>query len=96
MKIINGHKLYTIEETFAKSMKSPAFKKAYEDEVARLKLVRQIKDLRLAQNMSQKKMASKANMSQSIIARIESGRHSFSVLTLYRIAKVFGKEVKLA
>ena len=96
MKIINGHKLYTIEETFAKSMKSPGFKKAYEDEVARLKLVRQIKDLRLAQNMSQKKMASKANMSQSIIARIESGRHSFSVLTLYRIAKVFGKEVKLA
>ena len=96
MKTIKGHKLYTYEEVFGKYMKSPAFKKAYEDEVARLKLVRQIKDLRLAQNMSQKKMASKANMSQSIIARIESGRHSFSVLTLYRIAKVFGKEVKLA
>ncbi|MEK7609950.1 MAG: helix-turn-helix transcriptional regulator [Patescibacteria group bacterium] len=96
MKIINGLKFFTTEETFAKSMKSPDFRKEYEDEVARLKLVRQIKDLRLAQHMSQKKMASKANMSQSIIARIESGRHSFSVLTLYRIAKVFGKEVKLA
>ena len=96
MKIINGQKLYTLEETFAKSMKSPTFRKAYEDEVARLKLVRQIKDLRLARHMSQKAMASKTDMPQSVIARIESGKHSFSVATLYRIAKAFGKEVKLA
>lgn len=96
MKIIKGYKFYTTEETFAKAMKSPAFRKAYEDEVARLKLVKQIKNLRLARNMSQKAMAKKTDMPQSVIARIESGKHSFSVFTLYRIAKVFGKEVVLA
>lgn len=96
MKIIGGYKLYTHEEGIAKSMKSPTFRKAHEESLIRHSMIRQIREARQAMNMSQAQLAKKADMSQSVIARLESGRHSFSLTTLFRIAKVFGKEVRLA
>ncbi|KKQ87985.1 MAG: XRE family transcriptional regulator [Parcubacteria group bacterium GW2011_GWF2_38_8] len=89
-------KFYTAKEVFKKSSKSEAFRDAYHEELVRLKLVQQIKKNRLENNLTQKALAGKAQMSQSVIARIESGTHSFSLGTLNRIAKVFNKEVELA
>ena len=96
MKIINGHKLYTTEEVFAKSMKSKEFRIGYRQEVARLNLIHEIKQARLAKKMTQKKLAEKADMPQSVIARIESGRQGMSFATISRIASVLGKEIQLA
>lgn len=96
MKKINGLKFYTHEEVFAKSFKSKAFRDAYNEEIVRLRLSHQIKKIRLEKNLTQKEVAGKAQMPQSVIARIESGTHSFSLGTLNRIAKVFNKEVELA
>jgi DNA-binding XRE family transcriptional regulator len=88
-------KFYSADEIFKKDMKSETFRKAYNEELARLNLVGEIKKLRLAKKYTQKDLAQKAQMPQSVIARIESGEHSFSLGTLSRIAKVFKKEVQL-
>ena len=88
-------KYYTPNEVFEKSSKTKAFKNAYTEEAIRLKLVSEIKKLRLDKKFTQENLAEKAEMPQSVIARIESGEHSFSLETLSRIAKVFHKEVTL-
>lgn len=89
-------KFYSFNEVFAKSFKSQSFRDAYNEESVRLRLAHQIKKIRLEKNLTQKDVAGKAQMPQSVIARIESGTHSFSLGTLNRIAKVFNKEVELA
>ena len=96
MKIIKGLKFYTHDEVFKKSFKSKVFRDAYNEEVVRLRLAYQIKKIRLEKHLTQKSVATRAQMPQSVIARIESGTHSFSLGTLNRIAKVFNKEVELA
>lgn len=86
----------TFNEVFAKSFKSPSFQREYNEELVRLKLAYQIKQIRLIKKLTQKEVAGRAKMPQSVIARIESGTHSFSLGTLGRIAKVFNKEIELA
>ena len=81
-------KFYTTEEVFKKASRSEAFQDAYNEEFVRLRLSHQIKKIRLEKNLTQKDVAGKAQMPQSVIARIESGTHSFSLGTLNRIAKV--------
>ena len=98
IKTKNGEilKFYTSEEVFKKASKSQVFQDAYNEEIVRLRLSHQIKKFRLKKNLTQKDVAIQAQMPQSVIARIESGTHSFSLGTLNRIAKVFNKEVELA
>ncbi|HEY4510844.1 MAG TPA: helix-turn-helix transcriptional regulator [Candidatus Paceibacterota bacterium] len=56
----------------------------------------QIRKLHTAKKLTQKAVAKRANkMPQSVVARLESGEHSFSLDTLQRLALVFGKEVRL-
>lgn len=86
---------YSHEEILKKEMRSKEFRKAYEEEMARLNLVRQIRKLRVAKKLTQKMVAKRAGMPQSVVARLESGEHSFSLDTLQRIAHVYGKEVRL-
>ena len=93
---INGLKFYSFDDTLKENMKSKVFREAYNEELVRLRLAHQIKEIRLNSKMTQKAVANKAQMPQSVIARIESGKHSFSLGTLSRIAKVFNKEVELA
>lgn len=89
-------KFVTFDQMLKKSMKSVAFRKAYYEEIGRIKLIRQIRELRIAKKMTQKKLAEKADMPQSVVARIESGTHSFSLDTLQRIARAFNKEIQFA
>ncbi len=89
-------KFNTLEDVLTKNFKSKSFQKEYNEELVRLKVIYQIKKIRLEKKLTQKDLARKANMSQSVIARIESGTHGFSLGTLNRIAKVFNKEVKLS
>jgi len=92
---INGLKFYDFDNILKEDLKSETFREAYNEELIRLNLVGEIKKLRLDKKLTQKNLAQKAKMPQSVIARIESGEHSFSLGTLSRIAKVFNKEVKL-
>ena len=86
---------HSYEDILAKDMKSKSFRKAYYEEVARLQLAQQITTARKAKKMTQKAVAEKADMPQSVVARIESGNHSVSMDTVGRIAHVLGKKVQL-
>jgi len=92
---INGLKFHDFDDILKEDLKSKTFREAYNEELVRLNLVGEIKKLRLQKKLTQQSLAQKAQMPQSVIARIESGEHSFSLGTLSRIAKVFNKEIKL-
>ena len=92
---INGLKFYSFDNILKENLKSKVFKDAYNEELVRLRLVSELKKLRLKKKFTQKNLAEKAKMPQSVIARIESGEHSFSLGTLNRLAKVYKKEIKL-
>jgi len=94
---ITGKKLksHTFEQTFAKVLKSKKAKRAYEEELARRRLAHTVKETRVAKGLTQAAVARKADMPQSVIARLESGTHSVSVDTLSKIAAALGKHVEL-
>ena len=95
MKKIGPYKFYNFNEVFGRALKSEKNRKVFNEEVVRLKMARQIRAMRLARKFTQKILAEKAKMPQSVIARLESGEHSFSLGTLHRVARVFGKEIML-
>lgn len=59
----------------------------------RIKLAREIKDIRVELGYTQKDMAQKLGVIQQYISKIENGHENFSVDTLKRIAVVFGKRL---
>lgn len=97
MKKKQQHNLtwHSFDEVFGRSSRKKEFRKAYDEEIVRLRLARQIRDLRAARQMTQSIVAKKSGMPQSVIARIESGDRGISVDTLGRIAHTLGKEVQL-
>src|SRR3989344_4057493 len=88
--------LYSFDQVFGKVSKNKTFQKAYREEMTRIKLARRIREIRIQKKMTQEAVAQKAEMPQSVIARLESGEHSVSLDTLNRIAYALGKEVELA
>lgn len=88
-------KLYSLEEVFAKVSKTKEFQRGYAAESQRLELARQLRDSRRAKRMTQKAVADKASMPQSVIARLESGEHSASIATLSKVAHALGKQIAL-
>jgi len=102
-KIINQNKTTkatsynwkTSNEVFKKVSKSEKFQKVYSEELLRLQLAKQIRDTRTKLKLTQQVVAKRAGMTQSIIARIESGEHSVSLGTLGRISHSLSREIKL-
>ena len=93
--MINGYKFYNGEDVLKEELKSPLFRKFYEEAQARRKLQSQLREARLAKRLTQKKLAERVDMPQSVIARIESGTRNLSLETLFRVARGVGKELKL-
>jgi ribosome-binding protein aMBF1 (putative translation factor) len=93
----------SIEEDFEEEeARNPAFKREQERtrhlrEFAKLVLIR-----RTELGLNQEALAKRMGTSHSVISRLESGRHSFSIATMERVARaldmklVFGFEVETA
>ena len=92
----NDLKWYTPEEVFGKYAKNKEFQRGYREESMRIKLATKIRAVRIQKKMTQEAVAQKAEMPQSVIARLESGEHGVSLDTLSRVAHALGKEVELA
>jgi ribosome-binding protein aMBF1 (putative translation factor) len=86
---------HSFDEVFGKVSKKKEFRRAYEEEIVRLRLAKQIRDIRTTSRMTQGVVAQKSGMPQSVIARIESGDRGITLDTLGRIAHTLGKEVQL-
>lgn len=88
-------KTKTLDQVLKKALKSSGFKEAYNEEIFRLKIAAEIKSLRIQKKLTQETFAKRAQMPQSVVARIESGNHSISLGTLSRVAHALGKRVQL-
>lgn len=88
-------KFISLDTIIEKESQSKIFKKTYDEELTRLRIAQQIKRLRVQMGMTQLDLAEKVTMPQSVIARIESGQHPFTLGTLDRIAHVLGKKIEL-
>lgn len=88
-------KWYTLDEVFREAAKKKGFREVYAAEHARLEMVRRLREQRAAKRMTQKAVAQKADMPQSVIARVESGSRDITLETLIRIAHAVGKKVEL-
>ncbi len=89
------YKFLSFDEIIEKKLKNKQYRELYTEELSRLYLAHEVKALRKSHKMTQTQVAKKADMPQSVIARIESGSHSFSTTTLFRIAQVFDREIAL-
>lgn len=89
------YKFFSYDEIVAKKLKNKKYRELYAEELSRLYLAHEVKSLRKSHKMTQAQVAKKADMPQSVIARIESGSHSFSTSTLFRIAQVFDRQISL-
>ena len=87
---------YSYKEVFGKASKTNEFKEAYREEMQRIRLAREIKEIRVRKNLTQEAVAQRAKMPQSVIARLESGEYSISLDTLSRVATALGKQIELA
>jgi|SRR3989344_770338 len=88
-------KWHTYEAVFGNSQKSPSFKRAYSEEMSRLQIAKQVRVFRNLKHFTQKDIADRAGMPQSVVARIESGERGITLDTLGRIASALGKEIQL-
>lgn len=73
-----------IEEEFRKS---PAFRKAYDEELARLQIGYKLARLRQMRHLSQAELAKKVHTTQQTISRLEDLRNTrLNIKTLVRLA----------
>lgn len=79
-----------VRKLHRKWMKDPAYRKAYRDLAPEFELAREMIAARVRAGLSQRQLAKRMRASQSIVARIESGRHWPSRRTLERYARATG------
>lgn len=94
-EITKKYQFTPLNNIIAKKLKDEQFRKSFSEETNRLQLAHEIKTLRQKRKMTQEEVAAKAEMPQSVVARLESGTHSFSITTLHKIARVFDKQISL-
>ena len=76
-------------------LKNPEFKKWFDYYGKQLEISLSLLRLRKKKGMTQTELAKKIGTTQSNVARLESGQQNFTVETLDKVAKVFGKELKV-
>ena len=82
-----------IEELYRKS---PEFRKAYEEEVAMLKIAYKIAQLRKLRHLTQGQLAKRAGTTQQNISRLEdSSNTKLTVHTLARLAKALNARLSI-
>jgi len=85
----------SFERYLAQQLKNKKFREAYEEEGQRLEIAYRILQLRKQRKLSQKELACKLNTTQSVIARMETGRQNFTTDTLQKISSVFNRKLKI-
>jgi transcriptional regulator with XRE-family HTH domain len=85
----------TFRDHLEEHLKDPAFRQAWEESELNYQIARALIKLRLDLNLTQQELARKAGVPQSVIARLESGKHSPSLRSLEKISNKLGLQVKL-
>ena len=85
----------TFREHLNEQLKDPTFRQTWEESELNYQVARALIKLRLDLNLTQQELARKAGVPQSVIARLESGKHSPSLRSLEKISNRLGLQVKL-
>jgi len=94
-KVNKQYQFISLDNIIAKRSKRGKFRRTFSEEMSRLQLAHEIKAMRQKKRMTQEEVAIKADMPQSVIARIESGKRGLSFSTISRIASALGKKIEL-
>lgn len=70
-----------------KQMNDPEFKQMWEENEVEYRIARNIIHERYKLGLSQSELANRIDMTQSVIARIESGNKNITIKTLEKVAK---------
>lgn len=84
-----------LKKHLQEKMKNPAFAKAWEETELEYQISRAVIKLRVDMDLTQKQLAQRVGVPQSVIARLESGRYLPSLRSLKQIAKKLGLHVVL-
>jgi len=85
MSIDNG---INFDEILGRKLKNPKFKKEYDELEEEYTLAKEIIELRIKKNLSQKELAEIIGTSQPSIARLESGKYkNVSMSFIRKVAK---------
>lgn len=93
---LNPKNWYSLENLIEDELKDPEFRKLWEEGEADYQLGRQIIQARIDKKISQRELAKRANTTQAVISRIESMNVSPTLQMASRIAKAFGKNLRIS
>ncbi|MGN7612872.1 helix-turn-helix domain-containing protein [Magnetococcales bacterium HHB-1] len=93
--LVTHPNLMNAQEYIQHNMVDPDFRSAFEDEGLRIQIAEAIRSNRKALNLSQEKLAQRANTTQKVISRIEQGEVSIGVDLLQRIAHALKLRINL-
>ena len=85
-----------VKDLHRKWMKSKNYRKAYEELAPEFELARAVIDARVTAGLTQEQLAKRMETSQSVIARLESGRTRPSTHTLERLAAATGTRLRIS
>ncbi len=86
------NKSVDLDKVLARELTNDAFRLAFDERRFYLQIARLVSDLRARTRLSQVELASKAGVSQPMIARLEKGdsRRTPTFDTIFRLMKVLG------
>lgn len=85
-----------LDRYIAEQMKDTAFRAEHERTRLEFALTELLISSRMEQDLTQKELADRSGVPQSNISRIEKGQAIPSLMTLDKIARALGKEVRVS
>jgi ribosome-binding protein aMBF1 (putative translation factor) len=85
-----------VSELHQKWMKSKEYREAHDDLAPEFAIARAVIEARAAAGLTQEQLAQRMDTTQSVIARLESGRTRPSTQTLERLAAATGTRLKIS
>jgi ribosome-binding protein aMBF1 (putative translation factor) len=85
-----------VDDLHSKWMKDPKYVKAHEALAPEFELAHAVIDARIQAGLTQEELAKRMETTQSVIARLESGRTRPSTQTLERLAAATGTRLKIS
>jgi len=85
-----------VNDLHRKWMKDPKYRKEHATLAAEFALARAVIDARAQAGLTQEQLAERMDTTQSVIARLESGRTRPSTQTLERLAVATGTRLKIS
>lgn len=84
------------DDYLQEQLKSPEFKKEWDDIQPEMDVIRAMIDARIEQNLTQKELASRTGINQADISKLENGTKNPSLKLLKKLANGLGMQLKIS